>query len=700
MFFLKTTATAILAAAGVCAFGAGASSDSPATPYAASSDWPYYNGNPAGTHYSQLKDINSSNVSKLQVAWVYDTKDKLGANSTLESNPLVVGGRLFLVSPNGRLISLDGATGRERWAFDPGIGSGTGYNSWRRGVSYWRDGKDERIFFTFANDLYAIDANTGRVVAGFGAEGKVVLGGRVSSPGAVYKDLIVVGGVDKVVRAFDVRTGQERWTFNTVPQPGEFGYDTWPKDAWKTTRGVNNWAGMTLDEARGIVFLPLGFPRAFYGAKNLGDNLFSTSLIALDANTGRRLWHFQAIRHDVWDYDLPAPPTLVKVVRDGKSVDAVAQVSKIGFVYVLDRVTGESLFPLVEKPALPSDVPGEVMAKTQLEPQRPAPFIRQHFTADLITKRTPEATAAVTAQFATLRSRGLWDPPSVQGTVTMPGLEGGANWGGAAYDPETGLLYVNANEHPWILTLKKRTPGSDSSATGMYRDNCAGCHGENRAGVGDNPSLIGIGDRLSFQQITAKIASGGGRMPAFQALATDILKLWPLVEYLRTGNDPYAQQKQAAKVPVPTGEDGPDYFLDTLPKFVDPQGYPAVSPPWGTLNAIDLNTGEYAWKIPFGEYPELAAQGMKDTGSDNYGGAIVTAGGVLFIGATSFDKKFRAYDKRTGKLLWQTVLPAPGNATPSTYRANGRQFVVIAAGGGRPPRAEAGSKIVAFALPE
>jgi quinoprotein glucose dehydrogenase len=709
MLFPKRALTLLLTVAGICACSTGMNGESPATQYAAGKDWPYYNGNPAGTHYSQLKDINTSNVGKLELAWVYDTHDKLDGNTTLESNPLVVGGRLFFISPAGRLISLEGATGRERWVFDPGVGASGGFYNWRRGVSYWSDGKEERVLFTFADDLYAVDANTGRAVAGFGSAGRVPLGGRVASPGAVYKDLILIGGTSSSIRAFDVRTGQLRWTFHTIPHPGEFGYETWPKDAWKTATGVNNWAGMTLDEARGIVFVPLAFPSGFDGTKRTGDNLFATSLLALDANTGSRLWHFQTVRHDLWDYDLPAPPTLVSVVRDGKTVDAVAQVSKFGFVYVLNRLTGQSLFPLLEKPAFASDIPGEVTAKTQIEPQLPAPFARQHFTADMITQRTPEAAAAVAAQFATLSSRGLWDPPSERGTITFPGLEGGANWGGAAYDTETGLLYVNSNDVPWIVKLNKRSLSGDTSASGLYRGYCAGCHGENRAGSGDAPSLIGIADRLNFQQITAKISTGGGRMPAFPALVADYYKILPLVQYLQTGVDAQAklktkagapQSKPDSKAAAPAGEAGPEYVVDGLSRFVDNQGYPPISPPWGTLNAIDLNTGQYVWKIPFGEYPELVAQGLKDTGSENYGGAIITAGGILFIGATSYDKKFRAYDKRTGKLLWETVLPAPGNATASTYRADGRQFVVIAAGGGRPTRAEAGSKIVAFALPK
>lgn len=665
--------------------------------YGAGDNWSYYNGNAAGTHYSQLSDIDVSNVDKLRIAWTYDTNEKLASNSTIESNPLVVDGRLFFVSSNGRLISLDGATGRERWIFDPGADSANGMQRWRRGVSYWSDGLQERVYFTFDDYLYAVDARTGGTASGFGSGGRIALGTLVSSPGAIFEDFIITGGSASRIRAFDARTGALRWTFNTIPRPGEFGYDTWPKDAWKSVTGANNWGGVSVDAKRGIVFVPLAFPQSFYGAHRRGDNLFANCLVALDARTGKRLWHFQTIRHDIWDRDLPAAPTLVTVARGGKRVDAVAQVSKIGFVYLLDRLTGKSLFPVVERPALRSDVPGEVVAKSQPEPQLPAPFARQHLTADLLTQRTPEVAKAVAAQFATLRSRGLWEPPSVQGTIVFPSLEGGALWGGAAYDPNTSLLYVNSNELPSIVRLKKRLDGVMTGAS-LYRDYCAGCHGQERQGIPPEfPSLVGIGERRSFNQIVTKIASGSGRMPAFQALATDYTKVWPLIEYLKTGIDVSVNDAPIKKRGEGAAES--EYVLEGMEKFVDPDGYPAVSPPWGTLNAINLSTGQYVWRVPFGEYPELVAQGLKNTGSPNYGGPIATAGGLLFIGATSFDKKFRAYHSRTGELLWETVLPAAGNATPSTYRANGRQFVVIAAGGGRPPTAASGTTIVAFALP-
>lgn len=668
---------------------------------AASDNWPYYHGSPAGTHYSTLKEINTGNVHRLSVAWTYDTRESLGKNSTIESNPLVVGGDLFFISPNGRLICLYGGTGSERWVFDPGVGLGPsdGFLSWRRGVSYWTDGTEKRVLFTFRDDLYSIDASTGLPDADFGAHGRVPLNSRVSSPGAVYRDLIIIGGATSTIRAYSVRTGQLAWTFHTIPRPGEFGYETWPPDAWKTASGANNWAGMTLDARRGIVFVPLAFPQTFHGADRAGDNLFANCLVAIDARTGRRLWHFQAIRHDIWDWDLSSAPTLVTVRRAGRSVDAVAQVSKAGFVYVLDRLTGQSLFPIVERSALPSDIPGELPANTQPVPILPAPLTRQHVTPDILTRRTHRAYEAVLAQFSKLRSRGLWDPPSEQGTILFPGTDGGGEWGGAAYDPESGILYANANELASILKLKKVSEAGNVSGRKLYLSYCSSCHGDDRAGISKEvPSLINIDDRLSFSQLAMKISSGGGRMPAFPALASDIPKLWLLIDYLQTSIDIEWTSSTNNDELSRTGQEA--YVIDGLPKFVDPDGYPATTPPWGTLSAIDINSGLYAWKINLGEYPELVAQGVSHTGSENYGGPIVTAGGLLFIAATSFDKKFRAFNKRTGELLWEAILPAAGNATPSTYRINGRQFVVIAAGGGRPATAEAGSKVVAFSIPE
>jgi quinoprotein glucose dehydrogenase len=687
---------------------------------AAGRDWAYYHGTAGGTHYSSLQQISTANVKDLKVAWTYDTGDAAGggvAGADMQVNPLVIDGMLYLVSPKGRVISLDAASGRERWVFDPAGGKPVLSRQRLRGLSYWTDGSERRIFATFRNHLIALDADNGRPRAAFGDGGRVDL--RVGlgrdpatlsvsnvSPGVVYRDLIIMGSTGNApghIRAYDVRTGAMRWIFHTIPHPGETGYDSWPKDAWKSAMGVNNWAGMALDAARGTVFVPLASAgmgdKDFYGADRHGDNLFGSSLVALDAATGKRLWHFQSARHDLWDRDLPAPPTLVSVERDGKRIDAVAQTTKSGFVYVFDRVSGAPLFPIGELAAPASDVPGEQAAASQPVPLRPAPFTRQGIDAASLTSRTPQAQAAAAATFATLRNRGRFDPPSEQGTLISPGLDGGAEWGGAAFDPQTGLLYVNANEMAWILKLKKRPPPTaGNSGRAVYLNNCAACHREDRSGSPPEfPSLAGVGERLPEMEMLLTIQNGSGRMPAFGALGRDQVKA--VIGYLR-GTEPQAPAVGATSADMNAAAPaGAPFVFDGYKKFLDVDGYPAIAPPWGTLSAINLNTGDYAWKIPFGAYPDLAGYGGKETGSENYGGAVVTAGGLLFIGATVYDNRFHAFDKRTGKLLWQDTLPAAGLATPATYLARGRQFVVIAAGGGKNPKAASAAKLVAYALP-
>jgi len=462
---------------------------------------------------------------------------------------------------------------------------------------------------------------------------------------------------------------------------------------------VNNWCGMSVDPERGLVFVPLASPgmgdKDFYGADRHGDNLFSNSLVALDAASGKRLWHYQAVRHDIWDRDFPAPPTLVTVRRGGRDIPAVAQVSKSGFVYVFDRMTGKSLFPIEKVRIWPSDVPGELAADSQEQPTLPAPFARQRVGPDEVTRLTPQAHARTVERLSKLSNRGPFDPPSEKGTILFPGLDGGANWGGAAYDPQTGLLYVNANEMAWTLTLKK--PIHEANATrgrALFLAHCAACHQEDRRGSPPEfPSLVNVTERMPLAEVLQTIQNGRGRMPGFGHLGADQIK--SLGAYLAGKEDPPDESKEAPAWPDPDAA----YVFDGYHRLLDDDGYPAIAPPWGTLSAIDVSSGKYAWKIPFGEYPELAAKGIKDTGSGNYGGAVVTAGGLLFIGATQYDNQFHAFDKRTGKLLWHATLPTAGLATPATYEVNGRQFVVIAAGGGKNTEAATAARIVAYALP-
>jgi len=573
-----------------------------------------------------------------------------------------------------------------------------------------------RIFAAVQNYLYALSAETGQPITAFGQEGRIDLRADLSrppeeqsiiltSPGIIYKDLLIIGGRTPEalpaplgdVRAYDVRTGKLRWSFHTIPRPGEFGYETWPKDAWTYSGAANNWAGMALDPKRGIVYVPTGSAASdFYGADRLGDNLFANSLIALNAETGQRIWHFQAVKHDLWDRDFPSPPSLVTVKRDGKLVDAVAQSTKQGWVYLFDRTNGQPLFPIEYMSYPASNVPGEAAAATQPLPTKPAPFARQRLTEDLLSTRTPEIHAWAVEQFRKFRSEGQFVPLSAGiETVIFPGFDGGAEWGGSTFDPATGLLYVNANDIAWTSSLAGNQGGN--SATRLYLTNCANCHGDDLSGAPPGiPALTNLQGRMSAQQIGATIREGGGRMPSFPNLRPqDITAIAQFV--LQGGSKEMEPGAPPALLPA-TGNQ--KYRFTGYHKFLDPDGYPAIAPPWGTLNAIDLNTGQYAWKIPLGEYPALAAQGLKNTGTENYGGPIVTAGGLVFIAATNFDRKFRAFDKATGKLLWETTLPFAGNATPITYVTGGKQYVVIYATGGKAGRGgPSGGAYVAFALP-
>jgi len=767
-----------------------------------SESWPAYGGQVAQDHYSSLAQINRENVKDLKVAWTFDTGEK----GSIESTPVIVGRMLYTYTPSLKVIALDAATGKMIWTFD----SGNHEPDASRGVSYWTNGKESRLFAGMRNLLYALDPATGKPIESFGEGGFIDLrkGLRgnykmqsigLTSPGAIYKDLIIVGGRNPEthpaspgdIRAFDVRTGALRWRFKTIPEPGEPGYETWPKDAWKTAGAANNWAGMALDEKRGIVYVPTGSAVFdFYGGDRAGDDLFSDCELALDAETGKLLWYFQGVHHDIWDRDFPAPPALVTVKRDGKRVDAVAQTTKQGWMFLFDRGNGKLLFPIEERPVPQSTVPGEATSPTQPVPLLPEPFTRQVVDETTLTNRTPQAHDEALRKLRTFAG-GVQFTPGVLGTPTLefPGVGGGAEWGGSAVDPDTGVIYINANQVAFTTTLVKNDL---SAGVGVrtYRSQCAVCHGADRAGAPPAyPSLVGLFDRMTGPQVAAIVQQGRGRMSSFPNLEGATLQA--LLEYLRTGSDSGAasdagpaapavadedskdpdalagagvytascslchgekregtppsipallgvgQRMNASQVtdlihngkgtmpPFPTiedhelsallrflrvgtesaGEDSGDvadempYSITGYTRFDDAEGYPAVAPPWGTLNAIDLNTGKYLWKIPLGEYPELAAQGMKNTGTENYGGPIVTAGGLVIIAATDFDRKIRAFNSRTGELLWVGNLPFSGVATPATYMVDGKQFIVIATNGSRDQRSAQGAVYVAFSLP-
>ncbi|MGH9720439.1 MAG: pyrroloquinoline quinone-dependent dehydrogenase [Bryobacteraceae bacterium] len=601
-------------------------------------EWPSYGGDPGGSKHSSLNQINRSNVANLRVAWTFNTGDvsdgrTLPVRSAFETTPLVVDGVMYLTTPFCRLIALDAETGKQLWAFDPKINREQPYNLFiNRGAAYWTDGAARRLFLgTLDGRLFAIDAANGEPVPGFGRGGFIDLRQGVAdrfptkrygitSPCAVFKNLVICGsltpdgeprGPAGDVRAFEARTGKLVWTFHTVPRKGEYGNDTWEGDSWKDRAAVNAWSILSVDAGRGMVFLPLTSPATdLYGGDRKGSGLFGDSLVALDAATGKRRWHFQTLHHNIWDYDLPAQPSLVEVRREGRIVPAVVQITKTGFAFLFDRTTGKPLFDIEERPVPASEAPGEHAWPTQPIPVKPPPFIRQSMKPEELTNVTPESRAFCAKLIEGAVFGSLYTPIGLKPTVLFPGTNGGPNWGGASFDPETRTLYVNSMDVGMMYRMIKRPEGSEIP----YR------------------------------------AQGSGTTPSS--------RLW------------------------------------------DPKLNPCQQPPWGHLTAIDLDRGEFRWRITLGVVDELVAKGIPPTGTSNLGGSIVTAGGLVFIGATN-DRRFRAFDKDTGKLLWEMKLPASAHATPMTWRSRktGKQYVAIAAGGGNKYNDDFSDALVAFSLP-
>ncbi len=671
----------------------------------AGADWAHYLGHPTSNQYSNLDQIHTGNVENLQIAWTFDTGD----SAMYQTNNLIVDGILYTATPHSRVMALDAAQGELRWTFDP-TDIHTAGDGDQRGVMYWRDGNQGRIITMKGPWLYTLDAETGQLVSSFGEGGFIHMGegldvpGRpnvsLNTPGQIYGDMFIIGvnvseNVPGAVRAFDLRTGDRQWIFHTLPRPDEYGADTWPEDYLARTGGASDWSGMALDSARGILYVSTETSGPdFYGGDRYGENLFANSLIALDANTGERLWHQQLVHHDLWDLDLPTPPNLLTVRHNGKEVDIVAQGTKMGLLFVFDRVTGEPLWPIEERPMEASRIKGVKAWPTQPFPTQPPPLMRQRYTEADFSTISPKAELLTKDVFNRSGNFGPYPPPSLEQIIMFPGYDGGMEWGGAASDPE-GILYVNINEMPWFYQLipTQKADGSPFPfGERLYRAQCASCHGIDRTGdpAGGFPALNNVSGRLDREYVEQLIVNGGGRMPAFDHMSEDRRKaIVDFVFDMEITNSNTASTQDAYT---------PPYVFRGFQRFLDEEGYPAIKPPWGTLNAVDLNTGTIKWKVPLGEFEELSERGIPITGTENYGGPVVTAGGLIFIGATA-DGKIRAFDKSSGEILWEHDLPFDGNSTPSTYMANGKQYVVISAGNAKLKPVH-GGMLVAFSLPD
>ncbi len=689
-------------------------------PLTAAGEWRHYQGDPGRNQYSSLTAINPGNVNQLEVAWVYKTMDIDSNDRTqIQCNPLVIDGIVYGTTPKLACFALNAATGEELWRFEPMTSGSFNFSMGvNRGLTWWEDGEDKRIFYMAGHFLYALDAETGEPVKGFGEEGRVNIKTGLgpdaerhyvngTSPGVVYKDKIIIGcrvSEDKVaapgyIRAYDVRTGGQEWIFHTIPKPEEYGYWTWEsEDAWQRIGGANNWAGMSLDEENGIVYIPTGSASFdFYGGNRLGRNLFANCILALDAGTGERIWHYQTVHHDLWDRDLPMPPNLVTVNQNGKEVLALVQLAKSGFVFMFNRITGEPLYPIEEIPVPGSDLRGEKTWPTQPKPTRPEPFSRQFITADDFNDFDPAVKAEALETFARIRQGEYFNPPSTEGTLIFPGFDGGGEWGGVAVDPETNIMYINSNEMPWIHTMVDLVPEGDvllaHAGKLLYQQHCAICHQPDMKGDGRTyPDITKRRDNYTRQELMTYISKGRGIMPAFDFLTEE--EKAEMATYVL---NPEASGKPVSRDAIPQELQEVPYSHTGYNRWVDGDGNPVITPPWGQLIALDLDRAEYLWKVPLGELDYLTEQGVPPTGTENYGGPAVTKGGLVFI-AASKDEKFRAFDKRTGEVLWETKLPYGGYATPAVYQVDGKQYVVIACGGGK-MGTPSGDVYMAFTLP-
>ncbi|QXD23442.1 PQQ-binding-like beta-propeller repeat protein [Opitutia bacterium ISCC 51] len=683
-------------------------------------EWQVYNGDLKGTKYSELDQINRGNVDQLELVWRYRADDKGETlRSTIQCNPIVVDGVMYLTTPGQKAVAINALIGEEIWRFDPHDGDKVlGYS---RGLLYWEDGPDKRIYVGASDYYYALNAATGEPIKSFGVEGRLDMREQLDTdgilrsyspraPGVVYKDILIIGGsvgegpaqaAPGHIRGFDIRTGERKWIFHTIPHPGEYGYETWSPDSYKRNGGANAWSGLTLDSERGIVFAATGAPSYDgYGGDRVGDNLFANCVLALYAETGERIWHFQITHHDIWDYDLPMPPVLVTVEKDGRQIDAVAQATKIALLFVFDRETGEPIFEVEERPVPQSEIWGEETSRTQPFPTKPLPYGRIGFDLEDVTDLTPESRAFVLDLLKDFKYGPLYKPPGFEKTILMPQFNGGSEWPGPGFDPETNILYINVSNEAEYTSMKKATEKEEMPlwelGEDIYQGICSNCHGLDDAGKipgMELPALRTVKERLSREEVYQVIQEGRGSMPSF-APFHEIEKQSILAFLFRDRDEEKIKTSEVAL----TWRNNIPYVMNGHKDLHDQEGYPINKRPWGQLHAIDLNTGDFVWSKTLGTYPALEAKGVEDTGTFNIGGPMVTAGGLVFIGATK-DERFRAFDKATGEILWTYQLDAAGYATPATFEMDGRQYVVIAGGGGSKLQTKPGDSYYCFALP-
>ena len=663
-------------------------------------DWNIYGGSHQRTQYIDSEKINKKNISKLVKTWEYRTYDN-DKNSEIQTNPLIIGEKFYGVSPKLKLFSLDAKTGVENWIFDPFQNDQKYFDKEDisinvcRGITYYEDNfKNSFIFYGVGSKFFKINSLTGNPDLNFGNRGYVDLHKglgenssslyvSMTSPGVIYNNLIIVGSrvsegnpaAKGNIRAFDANTGELIWVFETIPEAGKDGHETYDNpDAYLRLGGANAWAGLTLDEKRGIVYAPTGsVSYDFYGGDRVGDNLFANSIIAIDAENGKKIWHFQTVHHDVWDRDLPTPPVLFDYKINDSIIPSLAQVSKSGYTYLLNRVTGKPIYDVIERPVPTNSLLiGEKLSETQPIPTFPDPFSRQSVSIqDINPFLNNKEKDSIGKIFSSISKNDIFSPPSEKGTLIFPGFDGGAEWGGPALDPVNNMLYVNSNEMPWILTMKKVTNNS-SQPINIYNKQCLMCHGIDYKGSGKNPSIIGMRDKYNFNELKSIIKNGKGFMPGYAFLEDQ--KMEVLINYILQLNDGDMTDLSLMNQEL--------FYTSTgYNKFLTNDGYPAINPPWGSLNAVNLNTGNIEWKIPLGQ-TEIGKKNNILTGSENYGGPIVTKSGIIFIAATS-DKKIRAFDSRNGDLIWENELPYAGFATPSYYEINGIPYIAIASGGGK-----------------